>query len=281
MRGMPPMPPQETLLRVVECLVESRISATREMEEALRASNNIPMRKEDVLGNLALVCRAWCALVAPALYDKLMVTDKGLGSPLRQSLAQHARQIAVLGDRLFATSAKNAQLAPRPSPAVFMMWVGPEEAPQAAYHPLHAVAYAQAHRSYSNVATLALHHCAFLSSSDLLRLLASFTALEQVFLSSVSVVHVSDSVVRQGRPSASPIRLMTVDENCTPPRLSFLTYCWTWPRKPPNDQAPPFHGLLPAEQRLVARVHGLMLQPAIKSSFYQLFAIDNDGEICE
>ena len=123
---------------------------------------------------------------------------------------------------------------------------------KAPYHPSHAVIYSQAHRSYSSVIRLSLYCCIFLSSFDLLRLLAAFSVLERVELSLVSVRQISGSIVRR-RPSVNVVREIFVDGVmfCAPSQLAFLTHCWTWPRESSHQQAT-FHGLLPAEQKHVA-----------------------------
>lgn len=275
--------PQETLLRVVECLVGSYLSTTLEIEEVVRADQCIP-RVEGV-GNLALVCRAWYTIIAPALYSKLEVRDKVLGPPLRESLARHASQIQVRSNRPFISSAMVAQSAPRPSPGVSLRWTGPDRneastSVDAPYHPTHAAIYVQLHRSYSNVISLSLWKCAFLSSPDLLRLLAAFSALQRVYLKTVSVTHVSGSVVRRARPFATPIRYIYADEDCTPPDLPFATHCWTWSYRPPNHHVPSFHGLHPAEQQLVARASGLAKQLE-RAAYYTLDATDKDGGTCK
>lgn len=271
--------PQEVLLRVIECLVVPHLSAVREAGAAAKIRGYTTPVEE--LAKLALVCRAWYNLIAPALYNGLKVTDKVIGHPLRQSVAQHARSIRIHGDRPMLASARMAQSAPRPSPAMRLQWYGTSRGDarrDAAYHPSHAVIYAQVHRSYPSVVTLVLHDCNFLSSSDLLRLLASFSALERVYLSSVSVARVTDSVVRRGRPSANLIQAISADRDCVPPGLPIVTHCWTWPRKPSNHQAPVFHGLLLAEQRLVACVYELVTK---SSTWYRLDAMDSDGRTCE
>lgn len=186
-------------------------------EEARADGFILPVRG---LGKIALVCRAWYTLIAPALYSKLQVTDDIIASPLCQPVTHHARRITVSSAQPFMVSTWTAQLYPRPSPVVWLLWVGPDhkEARQdAAYHPSCAVIYSQLHRSYSNVIRLDLSRCAFLSSSDFLRLLVSFPALERVHLRCVSFAHVSESAI-QSRPSVSLIRRINVDNNCTPRR---------------------------------------------------------------
>ena len=231
------------------------------------------------LCNLALVCRAWYAIVEPALYTRLRPTDGALRTPLRQSVARHARKITIRSARHSIISTRVAKVSLRPSPAVELQWVGSdrkEDRIEAAYHPSHATVCAQVHRSYSNVVVLNLRHCNFLSSLDLLRLLAAFSALERVSLRGVSVSHVSEAAWRCS--SAGPLQSIAVNNECTPSQLPFLTHYLTGPHARSHDERPAFHGLTSAERQLVARICRLFA--SIRSADYHFNGMDKEGIAC-
>ena len=259
--------PEEVLLLVVEQVASSGLAFARGAEDSAR--NGTLTWTASGLGNLALVCRAWYTVIAPALFSKIWVEDKLLEAPLRPTIARHARQTSVHSARPFVTSARTlARPASRPSPVVWLQWQGSDHAsatgPGTAYHPSHALVYSHIHRSFSNVISFDLWHSTFLSSSDLLRLLASFPALERVRLFGVSVLHTSVSLARPRCQVGSRLQFILVDEHCDLSRLPFVTQCWTWPRRSPSDRTFFASELLHAECQLMARVSETVVRPDSK-----------------
>ena len=159
---------------------------------------------------------------------------------------------------------------PRPSPVVWLKWEG-RGREGAAYHPAHAIIYTQLHRSYTGVIKLHLQYCSFLSSTDLLRLLASISTLERVDLCAVSVIHVSEAIVRP--PRKSLLRRVAVSA-CTPVHLPFVTCSWTWPRMTLDH---PFR--LPAGQRQLMN-SASRLMPS-NDIVYFFDPMDEDGRSCK
>ena len=248
--------PQEIFMRIIECHVQ--------VQPRQRA--RLPQERGLKLRNLALVCRAWYTTVSPVLRERLEIGDEVLSFPLRKSVAQHARELAVRSYQPMAISARIAQSSPRPSPAVALAWMSPNEEGQRApyrnpkpslpvkpYHPSHVVVFTQLHRSYSGVTFLNLSRCTFFSSSDLLRILTSMSALEEVFLRGVVVAHVSDTVIQRGRPFTSPIKSIYADDKCSPSGLPFVSRCWTWPCNLSSYQELLQNGLFEDEARRQSR----------------------------
>lgn len=295
--------PQEVLLQVIKCLAQD---APRNGEVHHDEQRRVPV---EGLGNIALVCNAWYIIIAPTLYSGLVFRDKVLKYPLPRSSAQHTRQITIRSNQPFGTSAKIAALVPCPSSVERLIWEVPEaperparvrrrngavrplplnsqRAPldlsvrEAPFPPMVAISHAHSHRPYSNLTRLHFSRCTFFPSADLLLLLATFPALEKVDLRQVSVARVSETAIRPKRGVSIRIRDIYVGVRCTPSGLPFVTHCWTWPCKPSKHQAPSFHGLILAEQRLIARVIGLAVK-AGDASQHSLNVMDNNSRTCK
>ena len=254
--------PAEVLLRFLESLVGSGPSVIREDS----INQNVKATGLEGLGNVALICRAWYTIVAPTLYSKLKIRDSVPGTPLRQSVGNYTKRIWILGDRPMVTSARVVRQSHCPSPAVWLLlgdFEGQAPSPKddAGYHPRHAIIYSQLHRTYSRVVALDLCNCRFHSSSDLMRLLASFPTLEQTTLARIIIAHVSQSVVQPRRSSTSLLWSIKAYHMCDPLDLRFVTQCWTWPHRPCTRPEPVFHGLHLAEQRSAAHVIKLVGLP--------------------
>ena len=188
--------PTETLFNIIECVTGSKLTAGIEVEDAARGERWLS--DGEGLMQLALVCRAWYGYIAPALYSTLEVTETNRGSCLRPATAAHARRIAFIDSHPLAANVKLPQLPPREFlSTLWLRWSGPltEAKCTLSYHPSHAQVHLRAHSALFNVSRLDLWYCDFLSSLDLLRLLAAFPNLVRVDLGCVKVA-------RGGPPSA-------------------------------------------------------------------------------
>ena len=267
----------QVLHRVVEYAAELSLTRTKQLERGIR-----PQIAVSGLGGLALVCRAWYAIVAPALYTRLELpcTWTATSRQLSLSTAQTVRMITVQGAWPCITHTTLSRHYPSLRSSLVSLSYHLSQGTlldkhTGQYHPAHAVIYAQHNRLFRGVVKLELSHCRFLSSLDLLRLLTSFPALEHASFTFISVVYATD--VAFVPPGNSPSRLRLVEIDASGQTTSFIVHCIAGKHSSPHHQVPPFCGLSRLERVNVARICGLM---GAQLSSYQVDAMDSNGETC-
>ena len=267
--------PQEVLLHVATGAVRSSLA---NIEEAVKRGS---VRFDShPLYNMALVCKAWYKVVAPALYSRLRVSNTLTGEAFRHSTMKLARALHGVGGWPCQTLASLArQYRCLWSNVLLLEYQGPEvrhdyEPPICSYHPSQAMIKSQCHHSFRSVVSLRLLRCRFLSSVDLLRLLASLPSLVQAHLQQTSVSTVSRIPFTWPGHRASRLQKISAHN----PPLPFLVHCLTGVHNFPAIQVPPFLGLSATERLHVAGMTELI--GSWGSSDYSIHAMDNSGETC-
>ena len=242
--------PQEILLRVIENAAEASLSP-------IGTSTATISRAGRRLGNLALVCRAWNHLISPTLYSHMCIPSTLTDAVLRQSTAKCVQAITVRSSWPCVTPMTLTRRNPclrssLVSLAYQASGVTKYNTNITSSHPTHLAICAQHNRSLRGVTRLNVTGCHFLSSTDLLKMLTSFPALELACLTTLFVTDVIQfAFVRAGH---DPSRLRCVEvRHCDQP-LSFLVHTMTGQHASPHLWLPPFRGLPYAERLAVAGI---------------------------